>query len=210
MDLVINFIHSHLEIAHFVIFFLLILAGFNFPISEDLLVITTGILASSLIPEHTYKLFFWLFLGCYLSDWIPYALGRFFGPKILKLKWFSRSLKKNRMDKITYFYQRYGIWTLTIGRFIPFGVRNILFFSAGMIKMSFLNFILSDGIVCIISNVTLFYLAYSFGRNYDTLMRCFWIFKVSILVLAIILIISLILLFLFKKTNKKKRMKDSI
>ena len=208
MDSLLALIHSHAEIAHWIMFFLLILAGFNLPISEDFIVITAGILSSTLIPENTYTLFLWIFLGCYLSDWISYGLGRKLGPKLLKVKWFSRSLKPSRMKKVSSFYERYGMWTLGIGRFIPFGVRNLLFFSAGMSKMNFWKFIISDGLACIFSNFTLFYLAYSFSKNYDALIGGLKVFKITILVIATLLILGLVLFFHFRKLVKKRKMEN--
>ena len=98
------------------------LAGLNFPISEDLLIIISGVLASTVVPENTWKLFLAVVLGAYLSDWIPYWLGRCFGPNLWKLRWFSRMIKPERLDQVRDYYSRYGILTLLVGRFIPFGV----------------------------------------------------------------------------------------
>ena len=45
-----------------------------------------------------------------------------------------------RVAKVASFYQKYGVWTLVVGRFIPFGVRNALFLTAGIGKMSPVRF----------------------------------------------------------------------
>ena len=49
------------------------------------------------------------------------------------------------------------------GRFIPFGVRNGLFLTAGIGKMNSLKFALSDLLAATISCTTYFYLYYHFG-----------------------------------------------
>ncbi|SCA62793.1 Uncharacterized protein SCG7109_AD_00340 [Chlamydiales bacterium SCGC AG-110-M15] len=161
----IDFLNAHAVDAHWWIFGALILAGFNVPISEDLMLITSGVLASTVVPENTYKLFIAVFLGCYLSDWIAYWLGRILGGKLLEMRWFAKSFKKDRLAQIRYYYQSYGFLTLLFGRFIPFGIRNCLFITAGLSKMHFGKFLISDGIACITSNTVLFCLAYSFGKN---------------------------------------------
>ncbi|EKE08018.1 MAG: hypothetical protein ACD_17C00394G0001, partial [uncultured bacterium] len=87
------------------------------------------------------------------------------------------------------YYEKYGFWTLLVGRFIPFGVRNCLFLTAGLGKMHFGKFLLSDGIACILSNTVLFSLAYVVGKNYTSLissLKTFNIFLFSAFVVAII------------------------
>jgi len=187
-----EFLTAHAHEAHWWIFCALILAGFNLPISEDLMLITSGMLASTLVPENTYILFTAVFLGCYLSDWISYGLGRTIGLKLLDFYWFGKSFKNDRLKLISNYYKKYGFLTLLIGRFIPFGVRNCLFITAGLSKMSFKKFIISDGLACFISNITLFSLSYSFGKNNALLLE--YISQYNILVFSIffILLISLL------------------
>src|SRR5262249_11036689 len=137
MDTLFPFIQEHAQYAHWVVFGLLMLAGLNFPISEDLVIIISGVLASTVVPENTWKLFAGVFLGAYLSDWVVYWMGRKWGVKLWNIPWFSRILEPKRLVQIGKYYQKYGVLTLLVGRFIPFGVRNCLFATAGMGKMSF-------------------------------------------------------------------------
>jgi membrane protein DedA with SNARE-associated domain len=71
----------------------------------------------------------------------------------------------DRLRQIESYYTRYGMLTLLIGRFIPFGVRNCLFMTAGMGRMSLWKFMVYDGIACLSSNTLLFTLAYFTGKN---------------------------------------------
>ena len=211
MESLLEFITAHADTAHWFIFGALLLAGFNIPlVSEDLMLIASGVLASTLPPQFGIKLFIFTFLGCYLSDWICYFLGRTLGLKLLTLKWFSRAIKASKLKKVQHFYSKYGIWTLGVGRFIPFGVRNVLFFSAGMGKMNFLKFIISDGIACIISNFTLFFLSYSFAKNIDTLMHNLKVFNLILFVVVACIFIGFFAYILFKKLAKKKHTELSI
>ncbi|MCB1136858.1 MAG: DedA family protein, partial [Chlamydiia bacterium] len=127
------------------------------------------------------QLFVWVFLGCYLSDWEAYWVGRYLGRRLFSGKsWLAMRVPRRRLAQISVFYKRFGIWTLLIGRFIPFGVRNCLFMSAGIGRMNFAKFILFDGIACLTSNTTLFLLAYSFGKNYLKLYELVGLFNIAL------------------------------
>ena len=169
MDWFLPFVTENAPYAHWYIFAALMLAGLNFPISEDLMLIVGGMLASTVIPENTWKLFMGAFLGAYLSDWIAYWLGRSLGVRLWRLRWFRGVLKPSRLTRVETYYSRYGVITLLVGRFIPFGVRNCLFMSAGMARMNFGKFILADGLACLLSNSVVFWIAYSLGRHYAQL-----------------------------------------
>jgi|SRR3989344_3218079 len=192
MDEIIQFIFAHAHQAHWIVFGALMLAGFNIPISEDLMIILSAVLAATVVPENTLLLFAAVFLGCYLSDWVCYGIGRKFGPKLWNIRWFAKTVDSKRLEQIHLYYQKYGFWTLLIGRFIPFGVRNCLFLTAGMGRMNFGKFILSDGIACLASNTTLFTLAYLAGRNYQTLLSTLKTFNIFLFFAFVVSIIGLV------------------
>ncbi|NGX31669.1 MAG: Inner membrane protein [Chlamydiae bacterium] len=192
METIVQFIMEHSHMAHWYIFSLLMLAGFNLPISEDLLIILGGTISATLNPENTAKIFICIFLGAYFSDWIVYWLGRIVGPKLQNVRPFKSIFKKNRLEKIQHFYKKYGFLTLLFGRFIPFGFRNALFMTAGMSKMHFLKFILADGIACLVSNSVLFYLSFTLGKNYEALLGTLKIFNVFLFSLFALFIIGFI------------------
>jgi membrane protein DedA with SNARE-associated domain len=202
MNSIINFIFENAEIAHYIIFGSLILAGLNIPISEDLMIIISAIIASTVIPKNTFLLFGAVFLGAYLSDWMVYWIGRTIGIKLWKFKWFKKTANKRKLSKIKLFYKKYGVYTLLIGRFIPFGVRNCLFITAGMSRMSFIKFIISDGIACLISNFVLFYIAFTASKNYDTIFR---ILKKANLIIFSCFIATLIIFVCYYRNKKKKK-----
>ncbi len=203
MDFIINFIFEHAQHAHWIIFGALMLAGLNIPISEDLMIIISAILASSIIPSNTFILFAAVFLGAYLSDWMVYWIGRVLGIKLWKNRWFRKTVPKRKLSKVKLFYKKYGFLTLLIGRFIPFGVRNCLFLTAGMTKMNFAKFAISDGIACFCSNITLFSIAYAIGKNYSSLFHYVKKVNIFIFLLFIFTIISFICYYKLKK--KKQR-----
>ncbi len=199
MESIVQFLFDHALHAHWIVFGALILSGFNVPISEDLLIILSAAIAALIAPENITKLFLGVFLGCYFSDWIAYTLGRTLGPKLWNIGWFSKVVDKRRLDQVQNYYAKYGFWTLLVGRFIPFGVRNCLLLAAGMGKMRLGKFGLSDGIACLCSNTALFFTAYSLSKNYTWLlsaMKTFHIFLFSAFVVSIIA-------FIWYKNKKK-------
>ena len=192
METIIQFIFDHAQHAHWIVFGALMLAGLNVPISEDAMIIMSALLAATVVPENTVELFLGVFLGCYLSDWVSYWLGRTLGRRLWNFKWLSKTIDPKRLDQIHTYYEKYGFWTLLVGRFIPFGVRNCLFLTAGMGKMSFRKFIVSDGIACLCSNSVLFYLAYSLGKNYELLFGKLKVFNLALLGAFVVIIIGAI------------------
>ncbi|MBN2479069.1 MAG: DedA family protein [Parachlamydiales bacterium] len=201
MTAIINFIFENAQHAHFIIFGSLILAGLNIPIPEDLMIILSAVLASTVIPKNTIILFTAVFLGAYLSDWMVYWIGRILGVKLYKYKWFKKTMPKRKLSKVRLFYKKYGFFTLLIGRFIPFGVRNCLFLSAGMSRMRFMKFAVSDGIACFCSNIVLFTIAFSASKNYQSLMN--YLKKVNLLIFGVFIVTIIFLIWYYKRKKAK-------
>jgi len=164
MEELIQLIHAHIHYAHFIIFGALLLAGLNIPVSEDAMIFISALLASK-HPDYLPHLFIGVYLGAYFSDLICYSLGRFLGPKLFEIRFFANMVPPERVTKISAFYQNYGVITLILGRFIPFGVRNALFLTAGLGKMNFIKFALSDLLACTISTTSFFALYFHYGES---------------------------------------------
>lgn len=167
------FICSHADSAHWIIFLMLMLAGLNIPISEDILLLIGGIIASTCIPENALYLYAWIYAGCWISAWEAYWVGRLLGPKLYTVRIFKHIINPTRVEKLHYYYEKFGIFTFIVGRFIPGGVRNALFMSSGLGKMPFLTFILRDGVACLISSAVIFRIGYAFGENYAVIIDIF-------------------------------------
>lgn len=197
MDQVTELIQSNVELAPWIIFGLLLLAGFNIPVSEDLMLFLSAWIAAK-NPEKMYALFFAVYAGAYFSDIICYWLGRILGPKLWEIKFFKKMVSLDKVEKISNFYAKYGILTLIFGRFIPFGVRNGLFLTAGLGKMHFGKFAISDWIACTISCTLFFSLYFHFGE-----MAIEYV-KAGNKVLFAIVAIGIALYYGFKKFQKRK------
>ncbi|MFA5518713.1 MAG: DedA family protein [Spirochaetota bacterium] len=189
------------ENLHFISFGLLMLAGLNLPISEDLVFIISASIAATIIPENKYLIFAGCFLGAFISDIIAYLLGRYGLTLLFKTRIFNRKSTRKRIVLIEFYFNKYGGFALFVGRFIPFGVRNMLFLTAGMVKFRLLKFILVDLSALTITSTLLFYLGYKFGENIDIVIHHLKSYK--IVVFVALAIIFLVLIFKIIKSRTR-------
>ncbi|MBT3981382.1 MAG: DedA family protein [Bacteriovoracaceae bacterium] len=189
MEDILQYIQSHIAMAPWIVFFLLTSAGFQLPVSEDILIFTCGILAAK-NPEYFWQFFLALYLGAYFSDLIAYWMGRMLGPRLWDIKFFAKMIPHEKFIKVGHYYEKYGVATLLLGRFIPFGVRNMLFVTAGIGKMNFTRFALTDFISCTISVSVMYSCVFYFGEIVIEYIKK-WniaIFSIAIVTVALIMI----------------------
>lgn len=199
MESLIEWILSHAEHAHWFLFVTILLAGFNIPISADILIVVAGFLAATIIPEHVWHLYLSIFLGCYFSAWIAYWFGRLLGNRFCQYRWFQKLIPPQRLEKIGRFYSKHGFWTLMLGRFIPFGIRNCIFMSSGISKLSFIKFALWDLIACFTWTALSFYAFFSLGQHYHQVFSHLKIINIIIFLAFSVTVIG----FIWYKRKKK-------
>lgn len=165
IEALLSYICENAHHAPWIIFSLLLLSGLNIPISEDMMLLGGGAIAGTCFQGYAWELYTWIFLGCYLSAWEGYWIGRLLGPKLYQVALFKKVMTPDRMDWLRSHYARYGVLTFIIVRFCPGGVRSALFMSSGFTKMSFPLFILRDGLACLLSTSIIFSIGYHFAGN---------------------------------------------
>lgn len=172
------------------IFSLTLLAGCGLPISIDLLVALSALIAAQYMPE-TWLLFYTLFtLGCIFAAWIAYSIGRFSG----------RLIKSETIKKAASFHTRFGPAAFFICRFIPFGVRNLFFASSGLSKYPFPKFALLDALACTLWSSLLFFSIFYLGKNLDTVLTALKHF--NIVIFSLFSLGALILFFRFRAKRR--------
>ena len=147
-----------------VIFISLFLGGFNLPISEDIIVITAALLCrqeKASIPAFYAALYF----GAIFSDYLVYFWGWLLGRGRISGGFFSRLISENNINRISNALERHGFLTFLFGRFIPFGVRNIIAMTAGFVGFPFYKFALFDAIAAACNISALFWLVYFLGHR---------------------------------------------
>ena len=189
MDQIIEFITSYVSYWPAVCFFALLLAGLNLPISEDAMIILSATFVqadeSLIIPTYIA-----LYAGIVLSDIEAYFIGRLLSRGVLKFNFLRK--------KLTHL-EKHGFLTFIVCRFIPFGVRNILFMSSGFIGLKFSRFILFDSIAAVLSSGTLFALVFFLGEAAEKNFRLVGI------ILFIILALALTAFIIYRIIRKRKR-----
>lgn len=188
----VNFICEYSMYAHWIILGLLLLAGLNVPISEDILLLSAGALIGTCLPEQKWYLYSWIFVGCWVSAWEAYWIGRLLGPKLYTIRWFNRFFNPGRIAQLHHYYEKFGILTFIVGRFIPGGVRNALFITAGMGRMPFLTFIARDFVASFISSLTLFSIGFTFADNYQAIVNGFRTYSLVMIVSIAIIVCTLL------------------
>src|SRR5450755_1690350 len=114
-----------------------------FPVlpGDSLLFVAGTVAAASGIDVHLLALT--LLIAAVLGDSANYAIGHFLGPKVLshpRETRLGRWLKPEYMERTHRFYEKYGGFTIIIGRFVPI-VRTFAPFLAGVGQMRYRKFL---------------------------------------------------------------------
>ncbi len=137
-------------------------------------------------------------MGIYWSDVICFYLGRIFGPHIFKIKFFSKMMDPKKVDWFKTNIEKYGIFALIVGRFIPFGVRNGIFLTCGITRVTPIKFCLYDLIAAIISTSVFFTSYYFIGPPMIEYVK-----KFNVIIFAVF-VVSIIIFLIVRKKQKRR------
>jgi membrane-associated protein len=131
---------------------------------DSLLFVAGTVVASSGINIHVLVLT--LFVAAVLGDSVNYGIGHYIGPKAFNRPHetrLGRWLKPEYLDRTHRFYERYGGFTIIIGRFVPI-VRTFAPFLAGVGAMDYRKFLSFNVIGAAAWVGALAYAGYLFGN----------------------------------------------
>ena len=191
-------IGEYIQYFPLVAFIALLLAGLSVPVSEDLIVIT-GALICQETPSMLVPTFVALYAGIAISDYFPYFLGICIRKGTIKINFITRFFSQKKTDKMYRYMEKYGIFTFIVGRFIPFGVRNTMFMTAGFFNLKLRRFALYDITAVTISLSTLFFLAYHFGEAIEKP------FQVIGIILFVLLLSTITFIIIYIVRNMRKK-----
>jgi len=164
------FLISQLPYAYWWCFALLLLGGFNLPISEELVVLCAGFLAYKVgLVSYTAKMLLAVWLGAICGDHVAFGMGRLLGKPLLNTRLFLYLYPPARRVKVDRWFEQYGAWTLFFGRFLPFGIRNGVILTASVSHTSYAQFAFADALACTLIAPLLFGLGYTFADNFQQL-----------------------------------------
>ena len=151
-------------------------SSFGLPVPEELILISAGLVAyvahhPDLSPPpyegaegvNVFTLGVVCFLAVFLSDLVIYFIGKLFGGKIIKTKFFQKQVAGKGFDTINSWFQKYGGWACGIFRFTP-GLRFPGHMSCGLLGIPLWKFCLIDGLAALVSVPTQVYVVATYGE----------------------------------------------
>jgi membrane protein DedA with SNARE-associated domain len=145
------------------VFLLLVLCGVGVPLSEELVIITGGLVVAksgASLPVMVCA----AYLGILAGDSALYRLGRSLGPRVFSHPKLSKMLTPERITFLQKLFARRGAVAVFLARFLP-GVRAPAFLLAGASGVSYRRFLLADGIAAWIPALGMTWLGYRFGTQ---------------------------------------------
>jgi membrane protein DedA with SNARE-associated domain len=151
-------------------------SSFGLPLPEEMTLISAGLVAYMArnpakfpppTPDAEGVNLVVLCIVCFVSvlgsDLLIYMLGRIFGKKLIRSKFFNNRIGQERFNKINNVYQKYGHWACGLFRFTP-GVRFPGHMSCGMMGIPLWKFIAIDGGAALLSVPTQVLLVAFYGE----------------------------------------------
>ena len=168
-------VYQPLNLYLFVVGFML-MSSFGLPIPEEIVLVSSGLIAHMAQDPikypppfpgaegvNTITLCIVSTLAVFGSDNLVYFLGKIFGARIIKTKFFQKQVAGSGFDRINGWFQKYGGLACGIFRFTP-GVRFPGHLSCGLLGIPVWKFMLIDGIAVLISVPTQVYLVSKYGH----------------------------------------------
>jgi|SRR6185295_2373789 len=146
------------------IIIVLILTGCGLPIPEEVPIIAAGVASSVNKDLDPWITFASCLIGALAGDCVMYSIGYHFGHNLIKEHpRFASLLHAEREAMIEDKIRRHGFKIFFLSRFMV-GVRAPVYLAAGVLRMPFKRFLLTD-LVCATSVVGLFFgLSYAYGK----------------------------------------------
>ena len=136
------------------------LVVFPFLPGDSLLFISGTVVAAAGLNVHV--LVALLTLAAIAGDSVNYAIGRAIGPRVFQ-RADSRWFRQEHLRRTQAFYDRWGGFTIIVGRFVPI-IRTFAPFLAGVAQMSYRRFLAYNVVGGILWISSLVYAGYLFGN----------------------------------------------
>ncbi len=170
-----SFAYHPLEL-YGLIFAFMLLSGFGLPIPEEVVLVSSGLIAYAgsrpdLYPPpnvdasvvNTFTLAVVCLFSVFFSDILVFSIGRVFGQKIAASPRFGKYVDPRKNPKLADLRRKYGAWACGIFRFTP-GIRFPGHLSCGIMRIPVWKFSLIDGAAAILSVPTQVILVATYGE----------------------------------------------
>jgi membrane protein DedA with SNARE-associated domain len=150
--------------SYLAIVVVLLLSGSGLPIPEEFPIVAAGVLAAHEVLDPRIAAACCLF-GAMAGDCIMYAIGYHFGRNILQEHpWWVRFVTPQREAQVEEMFQRHGLKVFFVARFLVV-VRSPLLLTLGILRVSFIRFLLIDLFSATVVVGAFFGLSYRYGRD---------------------------------------------
>lgn len=182
-------------------FVILLLCGVGLPLPEEVTLIASGLLLYQGKVEFV-PITVVCSLAILLGDTIPYLVGRRYGKRALRWRLVARVLHPERFAIVEEKFARHGSWMVFFCRFLP-GIRIPAYFTAGTLQMSYLRFVILDGLGVLISVPTSIWIAKAFGGQVEKMKEQMANFHL-ILAFALVALLSIVLFRVVVKRRERQ------
>jgi len=175
----VEMLQSHsLGVGYGFVFGVLLLCGFGFPLPEDVILVTGGVLAwlASPLESATFSgmirddgligMVVVGLVGILAGDSVIYWAGRRFGRRVAEIWPLRRIITPAKLERVETLMRRRGNIVVLIARYLP-GLRAPTFFTAGHSRLPFWEFALFDGVAALVSAPLWVCLGFYFGDNIE-------------------------------------------
>lgn len=184
-------------------------SSFGLPVPEEVTLVSVGLIAHSakVTPPpypgaegvSTLTLCIVAFLAVFGSDFLVYGIGKYFGAKIIKTKFFQKQVAGDGWERINSWFQKYGGWASGIFRFTP-GLRFPGHLSCGLLGIPAWKFIAIDGTAALLSVPTQVYFVSEYG---DVILQKLTQFKMYLLYAAVVALVVWLVRKIYLKNVRK-------
>jgi membrane protein DedA with SNARE-associated domain len=188
------------HISYLGIILVLVLTGSGLPLPEEVPIIAAGV-ASSVGTLDPWWAFLSCLVGALLGDAVLYTIGYHFGHSLVtRHPRFAHLLHAEYEAKIEDMIRRHGLKVFFLARFMV-GIRAPVYFTAGVLRMSFRRFMLIDAF-CATCVVGLFFgLSYAYGEQVTGWIRDS---EIGLTVLVAVVAVSVLSVFLWRRYRRGK------
>lgn len=166
----------------------LLLCGLGLPIPEDILLVTTGILAA--LGKFPLGLGIALCLVAVLcGDAVLFFTGRRLGPAVLDGPWAQRAIGPRRVAQARSLVQENARFICFVARFLP-GVRSGVYLAAGALGVPPRTYLTQDGLAALISVPFWVVVGWWFAHSLDTALEQVQRFEGLLLAAVVVAIVG--------------------
>jgi membrane protein DedA with SNARE-associated domain len=149
------------------VFLVLAAGGLGLPIPEEMAIIAAGVMSHEGLMAPWPGLLVCL-LGVLSGDVVLYWTGRNGGERVLRWRPVRRLMTPDREHRLKSAYHRHAVKTIVTARHVT-GLRAAAFLTAGIVRVPFWKFLLTDGLTAMLGIPFSFALAYFFTDHVKTI-----------------------------------------